>query len=92
MSSRDLFMLDNNNIYCLGICWFDSLDELLKHIEHKVYVLEDVYLRFRGQFDTIFLKYKCKDNIYIISDCIISYKDFCNGDTQEKTGDGSLCY
>lgn len=75
MSSRDLFMLNNNEIYCLGICWFDSLEKLLKHTTCAVYVLEDVYLRFKGKFDIAFLVYKENlDRFYIITDRSIAYQ------------------
>ncbi len=74
MNSRDLFMLNHDEIYCLGICWFDSLEELLKYTDWNVYVLEDVYLRFKGQFDTVFSV--CEGNLdryYIITDYSINY-------------------
>lgn len=54
MNSRDLFMLSSDEIYCLGICYFDSLKELLNHTKASVYILEDVYLRFKDDFDTLF--------------------------------------
>ncbi len=75
MNSRDLFFLDSDEICCLGICWFDSLKELLKHTDYPVYVLEDVYLRYKGQFDITFSIYKeNSDRFYIITDRSIAYQ------------------
>ncbi|MGN1155743.1 MAG: hypothetical protein ACI4TK_06165 [Agathobacter sp.] len=75
MSNRDLFMINNDEIYCLGICWNDSLEELLKHTNCSVYVLEDVYLRFKGQFDTAFSAHKENlDRFYVIADHSIAYQ------------------
>lgn len=51
MSSRDLFMLNDTKIYCLGICWFDAFREMLRYIDCDIYILEDVYFRFKEQFD-----------------------------------------
>lgn len=77
MYSRDLFMLQDMEIYCLGICWFDSFEELLEHCDMPIYVLEDVYLRFRGKFDSIFVKHEVDiDRFYIISDHIIEYTKY----------------
>lgn len=67
MSSRDLFMLNSDEVFCLGICWFDSFKELLNYSDCNVYVLEDVYLRFKGQFDTIFTY-----TVIRRTDCILS--------------------
>lgn len=80
MNSRDLFLADSENIFCLGICWFDALSELLAHTDMPVYVLEDVYLRFREKFDSIFTQ--CENNIdrfYIITDHTIEYKKYLKG-------------
>lgn len=54
MSSRNLFMLDFENVFCLGIAWFDSLTELLSHTSVPVYLLSDVYNRFQNEFDEVF--------------------------------------
>lgn len=75
MNSRDLFMINSDEIYCLGICWVDSLKELLKYTTCSVYVLEDVYLRFQGQFDGAFsLNKENLARFYIITDHIIDYQ------------------
>ena len=75
MNSRDLFMINNDEIYCLGICWVNSLKELLEHTNCPVYVLEDVYLRLKGLFDATFLVYKENlDRFYIITDRSIAYQ------------------
>lgn len=68
MSSRDLFMLNCEKTYCLGICWFDSLAELLNNTDIPIYVLEDVYLRFKDSFDSIIIQHKNNVNrVYIVT-------------------------
>lgn len=79
MNSRDLFMLGNDDVYCLGICWFDSLTELLNHTQLPVYVLEDVYLRFKGKFDEIFTQHE-DNRCFIITDRKIEYRNYLGGD------------
>ncbi|MDD6213319.1 MAG: hypothetical protein PUB22_09310 [Clostridiales bacterium] len=75
MHSQDLFVINSDKIYCLGICWVGSLQELLKHTTCSVYVLEDVYLRFKGQFDAAFSVYKENLNrFYVITDHSIAYQ------------------
>lgn len=75
MSSRDLFVINSDKIYCLGICWDDSFNELLKHAECPVYILEDVYLRFKEQFDNAFCAHKENINrFYIVTDNIVAYR------------------
>lgn len=77
MSSRDLFMLNSDEMYCLGICWFDSFQELLKHTDCDVCILEDVYLRFKEQFDIILKKNnESLDRFYIVTDRTISYREY----------------
>lgn len=77
MSSRDLIMINNDDIYCLGICWVDSLKELLKHTNCTVYVLEDEYLRVKGLFDDAFSVYKENlDRFYVVTDHDIAYKEY----------------
>lgn len=79
MSSRDLFMLNSDEMYCLGICWFDSFQELLKHTDCDVCILEDVYLRFKGQFDIILKKNnESLDRFYIVTDRTIAYQEYYN--------------
>ena len=91
MNSRDLFMINNDEIYCLGICWFDSLDELLKHTDCPVYVLEDVYLRFKERFDTAFLAYKeSLERFCIITDHSIAYKVYAQKKQPENAGNISV--
>ena len=84
MNSRDLFLADSENILCLGICWLDGLSELLAHTDMPVYVLEDVYLRFREKFDSIFTQ--CENNLdrfYIITEHKIEYKKYLKGQSNE---------
>ena len=81
MNSRDLFMLSKDEVYCLGICWFDSLKELLEHTQVPVCVLEDVYLRFREQFDEIFMQYRCEERrFYIVTDHKVEYRKYLDGE------------
>ena len=77
MNSRDLFMLDNKNIYCLGICWWDSLAELLVHTDIPVYILEDVYIRFKEIFDNMIIQRKdYLDRFYIVTDYSVEYNKY----------------
>lgn len=82
MNSRDLFMLSNDELYCLGICWFDSLTELLNHTQVPVYVLEDVYIRFKEKFDEIFIQYE-DNRFFIITDRKIKYRDYLSNEVME---------
>ena len=75
--SYDLYGFSaGDDIYCLGICWFDSLRELLKHTDYPIYVLEDVYLRYKGMFEEIFSAYKETERFYIIADHSIPYNEY----------------
>lgn len=77
LSSRDLEAINADKIYCLGICWPESLDELMKHTEIPVYILEDVYLRFKGLFDTTFAAYlKGNRQLFIVTDQIVPYEKY----------------
>lgn len=77
MSSRDLAVINTEDIYCLGICWPGSLDELMMHTDMPVYILEDVYLRFKGLFDATFAPYaKENGHIFIVTDQIIPYEKY----------------
>ena len=67
--SREIFLMNRENAFCLGICWFDSLLELMEHTIVPILVLEDVYLRFRREFDSVFVVCANSMNrIYIIND------------------------
>lgn len=67
-------------VYFLGICWFDSFQELLKRSDYAIYILKDVYLRFKGQFDIIFSEHQEKSNrFYIITDHSVFYQNYCAG-------------
>ena len=77
MYSRDLLLMDKPDVYCLGICWPGSLDELMKHTEIPVYILEDVYFRFKGLFDTTFAAYlKGNRQLFIVTDQIVPYEKY----------------
>lgn len=79
LSSRDLEAINADKIYCLGICWPGSLDELMKHTEMPVYILEDVYFRFKGLFDTTFAAYlKGNRQLFIVTDQIVPYEKYLN--------------
>lgn len=82
LSSRELLYIYNpSDIFFLGICWFDSLKEMLRYTDLPVYVLEDVYLRFKGMFDMIFKdpsnSTKC---FYIVTDRNIEYEKYLEGE------------
>lgn len=70
--------LDPDNMVNLGICWFDSLSELLHYTDAELYILEDVYLRFYVAFDQILEQYN-PERSYIISDTKCSYKLYKEG-------------
>lgn len=68
MYSREIRFLAPDQTFCLGICWFDSLREILSRTNGTVYLLEDVYLRFQSNFDEIMkLGQIDKSRIQIIS-------------------------
>lgn len=72
MNSRDLPLSISQDCYSLGICWFEALSELLEHTDYKVYILEDVYMRFKGILDNTFSKYDTS-RFFIVSNDIVSY-------------------
>ena len=79
MDNRELYVLHDDR-YCLGICWFDSLRHLMKKRNDPVYVLEDVYLRFREQFDRVFLEADdIPDRVYIITAHCVPYRIYLGG-------------
>ena len=79
MDNRELYVLHDDR-YCLGICWFDSLRHLMKKRNDPVYVLEDVYLRFREQFDRVFLEADdIPDRVYIITAHCVPYRIYLDG-------------
>ncbi len=65
----------------LGICWFDSFEELLEHCNLPVYIVEDVYLRFRGKFDEILQSEKYDiDRFIIAGEKHIKYAEYLKQD------------
>lgn len=77
MYSRDLLLIDSPDIYCLGICWPGSLGELIQHKKMPVYILEDVYLRFKGMFDEIFSDYSNEEEaLFVVTNQIIPYRKY----------------
>lgn len=79
MGNRELYVLHDDR-YCLGICWFDSLRHLMKKRNDPVYVLEDVYLRFKEQFDRVFLEADDIPNrVYIITAHCVPYRIYLDG-------------
>ena len=80
MNSRELFIKTYGEVYCLGICWFAPFEKILKYTECNVFVLEDVYLRFKGMFDSAFSLYPEKwSRISIITTQRIDYQTYLNG-------------
>ena len=83
MTSREIFMLAGEKSFCLGICWFDSLEELLAHTDVPVHVLEDVYIRFKGKFDQVFTQQENRaDRVYTVTDHEIGYLRYLAGERQ----------
>ena len=79
MDNRELYVLHDDR-YCLGICWFDSLRHLMEKRNDPVYVLEDVYLRFKEQFDRVFLEADdIPDRVYIITAHCVPYRIYLGG-------------
>lgn len=67
MNNYDLHTL-HKDCLSLGLCWFDSLEELLTHTSYEVYILEDVYFTYRGKFDSIIYQSEALQNrFHIIS-------------------------
>lgn len=52
MNNRD-FDAFSSDLYHVGICWFDSFEELLCRTQLDIYILKDVYQTYMGQFDEI---------------------------------------
>ncbi len=74
MDSRELFFLSPDEIYCLGICLFDSLKELLQHTNCQIYILEDVYLRFKDDLDsTIMGTPESMSNVFVVTKTFVTY-------------------
>lgn len=73
-TSRELYFLDENDMACIGICWSESFAELLVRPVATLYILEDVYLRFRKAFDcAIESNPSSARRCFIIADHKISY-------------------
>ena len=81
MTSNDLYSYNSEQCIFLGICWFDSLKEMLHYTDLPVYVLEDVYLRFKGMFDMIFKDpSNSTKRFYIVTDKNIEYEKYLEGE------------
>lgn len=77
MTSRDLYLMKNEEVLCLGICWFDSFSELLLRTNTNVYILEDVYLRFKQYFDmAIMQETQYPKRFYIVSERTVLYHEY----------------
>lgn len=69
MNSLQLLWADPKMLYGT-VCWDESLGELLSYLTSKIYILEDVYFRFRDQFNDILAPYCMgnENNIFIVVD------------------------
>ena len=77
MFSREICFLDDSNSICLGICWSDTLLELIIHTTAEVYILEDVFLRFKSGFYKIIRDNPHYENrFHVLSDHITSINQF----------------
>lgn len=75
MSIYQIHAWVEKSAFYLGICWFDSFAELLRHTDMEVYILEDVYLRFQRAFDSILIPFSnIKNRFYIVKDVPIPYQ------------------
>lgn len=76
-NSRSIHLTDTENFMNVGICWNDSFRDLLEKIDSDVYILENVYLRFKDEFDGIISLYDDNQrHFYIVPT------------SMRKTGDG----
>ena len=66
LTSRELLFLNSDEMCCIGVCWFDSLEELLHRTDMSIYILEDVYLRFQGEFDAIFERTNTRGRFFCV--------------------------
>ena len=53
MNSRQLLYMDVDKVISLGICWEQAFKELVQQTDAPIYILGDVYLRFKDFFDNI---------------------------------------
>lgn len=87
MNSREVLWCDKEDTICLGICWFDALSELLSHTTSKIYILQDVYERFQGNFDAVlWLDKSYEERTYIVNDHPIAYQDYVADYQQNEIG------
>ena len=56
-----------SNSICLGICYFDSLKDLINRTDVHLYILEDVYHRYKDEFDVIMQNYSENNKFHIVS-------------------------
>lgn len=79
MYSNELYYYISNDFCFLGICWFESFAELLEHTDMPVYILEDVYLRFKGKFDEVIKTHsENMERYHIIASESIKYTEYLN--------------
>lgn len=71
--SREVGSLAPEGTCFLGIGWFASLAELMERTEMPVYILEDVYLRFRGAFDAVIAGCAGAERVFIVTDRAEAY-------------------
>lgn len=73
MDSREIHFNDVEGTYCLGICWIDSLLELLDHTDAKIFVLKDIYTILEKEFKDIAELIK-NDNRFCVIDNEAKYR------------------
>ena len=71
--SREVGSLAPEATYFLGIGWFASLAELMERTEMPVYILEDVYLQFRGAFDAVIAGCAGAERVLIVTERAEAY-------------------
>ncbi len=56
MTNVDVCKLSNDDESLdVGVCHFDALIELMEHTDAKIYILSDVYERYRDEFNAVML-------------------------------------
>lgn len=55
-----------NEPYSVGICWFEALSEIVAATDCPIYILEDVYMNYKEEFDKVFCNTKRVDGRFFI--------------------------
>ena len=73
-SVRATCKIDKKFLSDLGICWFDSLKELILRTDAKIYLLEDVYWRYQKEIDEVLSKESAAvERVYIVTMNVLPY-------------------